>query len=106
MGKVALKAVSIENSVAPVFEDVTMPIFGAGSKGRVDHAAAKPAIGCVVRVGLYLEFLHRLDVRRKLPGAGTVADGGAIEQEQVLACAGAVDLIGIVHVPAARARKT
>src|SRR5215475_336218 len=70
MSKVALKTVRVENPVPPIFEDVAMPIIGAGFEGRVDHAAAEPPVCRVVGVCLHLEFLHRLDVRRKLPTPG------------------------------------
>ena len=57
----------------------------------------------IVGVGHHLEFLHRFDVGRETPAAVVARDRRAVQQEQVAALAGAVDLVAVVDVPAARA---
>src|SRR6266498_5707144 len=73
---------------------------------RSDHASAETSVRRVISVGHHLELLHRFDVGRDLPCAVIVADRGAVEQKEILSGSRAVDLIRIVHVPTARARKS
>src|SRR5262249_559650 len=93
VNQIVLKSIGVENLVAEVVEDVTVPILGAALNGGVDHAAAEAAIGGVIGICHYLEFFHRPDVGRKLPGAAVVADRRAVQQKEVLTRTSAVDFV-------------
>ena len=92
-GGVVLEIVGVENRVAEVVENVAMPLVISRLERGVDHAAAETAERRVVGVGHHLEFLHRLDIGRDMPSAAAGTDRRAIEQEQILSGARAINLV-------------
>src|SRR4051794_1328283 len=83
-----------------------MPVIAAALERGVHYAAAEPSIRGIVGVGHDLEFLHSLDVGRELPRAVVIADGSSVQEEEILAGAGTVDLVGVIGVPSTCPRET
>src|SRR2546423_9418193 len=104
--EIVLKVVRIEDLIAKVLKNVPMPSTRARLYDGVHHPASETPILYVVRIGHYLKLLNGLDIGRKLPIAVVVAYGRAIQQEEILSRASAINLVRRVHVPAARTRET
>src|SRR5262249_57535490 len=103
---IRLKTVGVEDSVAPIIEEIAVKFVTARFQGDVDHAAAETSVGRVIGVGHDLELTHRLGVGRNLPGPPLVADRRAVQEKEILSGPRAVDSERVVYVPAAPAPKS
>ena len=90
---IVLSRVGIEHGVAEKLEHAAVIFVVAGLERGVHQAAVESSELGVVGVGHHLEFLHRLHVRRQLPGTVFVGNRCAVEQELVRACTAPVDFV-------------
>ena len=100
---VVLGGVGIEDVVAPVIEQRSVPLIGAGLDGGIDVTAAGTPVLGVVGIHHHFEFLDGFDVGSDVPGAVVGGDGRAVEEELVGASAAAVHGVAGVDVPTASA---
>ena len=107
-GVIVGKVVGIQNTIAEIIVNVTVPVVCPTPNGGVDYAARLVAVGRIIGRGDGGKFLNRVDAGGKVPLAAIVADDSAVQRERVVAVAGAraVELVTGVHVPSTGARET
>jgi hypothetical protein len=104
---VVAEIVGVEHRVAEVVVDIAVPVVRAAADDGVHDSARLVAVARIVDGSHGAELLDGVNAGGECPGTALIADGRSIQHENVvaIACAGAVEFVGIVDVPATGARK-